>query len=134
MHMCNKRGDRQGLYLALASLALALSKSFTANGASWKNLTFPEPRGEEGHNIMATNTTQQILFLLGFNFWIFGNVATTDRMASLASFSAAITELQLKLAHDLNDIVLSHSLCSLIGQVKIGQRKPANIPQTQTTY
>uniref|UniRef100_A0A8C9YYG0 Diacylglycerol kinase n=1 Tax=Sander lucioperca TaxID=283035 RepID=A0A8C9YYG0_SANLU len=30
-----------------------------------ENLTVPEPRGEEGHNIMATNTTQQRLFLLG---------------------------------------------------------------------
>ena len=37
------------------------------------------------------------------------------RIASLAYFSAAITELQLKLVHDINVIVLSHSLCSLIG-------------------
>ena len=44
-------------------------------------------------------------------------------MASLASFSDAITELQLKQARDLNVIVLSHSLCSLIGQVKIGPEK-----------
>ena len=40
--------------------------------------------------------------------------------------------LQLKLAHDLNVIVLSHSLCLLIGCAKFGRRKPANIPQTQT--
>ena len=39
------------------------------------------------------------------------------RIASLASFSAAITEL-LKLVHDINVIVLSHSLCSLIGPTK----------------
>ena len=51
-----------------------------------------------------------------FNFLIFASVATTDRMASLASFSAAITELQLKITH--NVIVLSHSLCSLIGPTK----------------
>ena len=44
-------------------------------------------------------------------------------MAPLASFSAAITELQLKLAHDLDVIVLSHSLCSLIGPVKIWPEK-----------
>ena len=53
-------------------------------------------------------------------------------MALLASFSAVITELQLKLAHNLNVIVLTHALCSLIGQVKIVRRKPENILQTQT--
>ncbi|MGL4614050.1 MAG: hypothetical protein ACRCVV_09175, partial [Shewanella sp.] len=44
----------------------------------------------------------------GFNFCIFSSFATTDRIAFLTSFSAAITELQLKLTHDLNVIVLSH--------------------------
>ena len=68
------------------------------------------------------------------NFWIFGNVATMDQMALLASFSTAITELQLKLAHNINVIVLRHSLYSLIGPVKSYQRHLTNRPKAQRQY
>ena len=63
---------------------------------------------------MATNKTQQGLFLLRLEFMDIRQ----RRIASLASFSAAITELQLKLVHNINIIVLSHSLCSPIGPTK----------------
>ena len=44
-------------------------------------------------------------------------------VASLTSFSAAITELQHKLAHDINVIVLSYSLCSLMPGLKNRQNR-----------
>ena len=55
-------------------------------------------------------------------------------MASLASYSAAITELQNKLAHNINVIVLSHSLCSLIDWLKMYLQNLTYVLNGQTEY